>query len=233
MLYKYRKIIIVATLLIALGIGWSVYYSLFVFHISSTTPNTGSVSRYAPVLRIHFNKELVDEKIEITGDVVKSSEVQSKDKTLVVYLNTLDAKKDTKYEFTISSISSTDGDVMKRKVVSFHTKNIPFSELSTEDQKIVLDTQQAEKAKLYSDVIFEYLPHSTLSYSIDARKPVSDVPNVQVTITATLSASDVRIDRNGAVEKAYSEARAYLSSLKGVTLSNYDIQYSVDEPSLY
>ena len=233
MLYKYRKFIIAGLILIILGIAWAVYYSLFVFHISSTNPDSGSVSRYAPVLRLHFNKELADEKIEVTGDIVKSIEVKAKDKTIVVYLNNLDVTKDADYTFTINSVSSTSGDVLKNKVVSFHTKNIPFSELSAEDQKIVLDAQQNKKASLYSDVIFESLPYSTLTYSIDAREPISDVPGVKVIITATLSAADVRTDRTGAIERAYAEARAYLSSLKGVSLPNYDIQYEVTEPSLY
>ena len=55
MLYKYRKFIVVGLILVVLGIAWAVYYSLFIFHITSTTPNSGSVSRYAPVLRVHFN----------------------------------------------------------------------------------------------------------------------------------------------------------------------------------
>jgi len=233
MLYKYRKFIVIAAALILISIAWFIYYSVFVFHISSTTPNTGSVSRYAPVIRIHFNKELADEKVEVTGSVVKSSEVQPQNKTLVVYLNELDLEKDARYEFTITSVSSSSGDVIENKVTSFNTKDIPYSELSNEDQKIILDTQQSKKSDLYTDVIFKYLPYSTLSYSIDAHEPVSDVPNVKVIITATLSAADVRIDRNGAVEKAYQEARTYLSSLKDVSLQNYDIQYEVNEPSLY
>ena len=233
MLYKYRKFIVVGLILVVLGIAWAVYYSLFIFHITSTTPNSGSVSRYAPVLRVHFNKELTDEKVEITGDIVKSIEVKPEDKTIIVYLNDLNATKDADYRFTITSVSSKSGDMLKNKVVSFHTKNIPFSELSSEDQKIVLDAQQDKKASLYSDVIFESLPYSTLTYSIDAREPVSDVPGVKVIITATLSAADVRTDRAGAIERAYTEARAYLSSLKGVSLPNYDVQYEVTEPSLY
>jgi len=233
MLYKYRKFIVIAAALILISIAWFIYYSVFVFHISSTTPNTGSVSRYAPVIRIHFNKELADEKVEVTGSVVKSSEVQPQNKTLVVYLNELDLEKDARYEFTITSVSSSSGDVIKNKVTSFNTKDIPYSELSNEDQKIILDTQQSKKSDLYTDVIFKYLPYSTLSYSIDAHEPVSDVPNVKIIITATLSAADVRINRNGAVEKAYQEARTYLSSLKDVSLQNYDVQYEVNEPSLY
>lgn len=233
MLYKYRKFIVIAAALILISVAWFIYYSVFVFHISSTAPNTGSVSRYAPVIRIHFNKELADEKVEVTGSVVKSSEVQPQNKTLVVYLNELDLEKDARYEFTITSVSSSSGDVIKNKVTSFNTKDIPYSELSNEDQKIILDTQQSKKSDLYTDVIFKYLPYSTLSYSIDAHEPVSDVPNVKVIITATLSAADVRINRNGAVEKAYQEARTYLSSLKDVSLQNYDVQYEVNEPSLY
>lgn len=233
MLYKYRKFIVIAAALILISVAWFIYYSVFVFHISSTIPNTGSVSRYAPVIRIHFNKELADEKVEVTGSIVKSSEVQPQNKTLVVYLNELDLEKDARYEFTITSVSSSSGDVIKNKVTSFNTKDIPYSELSNEDQKIILDTQQSKKSDLYTDVIFKYLPYSTLGYSIDAREPVSDVPNVKIIITATLSAADVRIDRNGAVEKAYQEARTYLSSLKDVSLQNYDIQYEVNEPSLY
>ena len=233
MLYKYRKFIIAALILIVLSVAWVVYYSLFVFHISSTTPDSGSVSRYSPVLRLHFNKELSDEKVEIKGDIVKSSEVKADDKTIVVYLNDLNTTKDADYSFTVTSVSSKSGDVLKNAVVKFHTKNIPFGDLSEEDQKIVLDAQQRKKASLYSDVIFESLPHSTLTYSIDAREPVSDVPGVKVIITATLSAADVRTDRAGAIERAYTEARAYLSSLKGVSLPSYDVQYEVTEPSLY
>lgn len=233
MLYKYRKFIIVAVMLILISIAWAIYYSVFIFHVSSTTPNVDSVSRYAPVLRIHFNKELADEKVKVTGDIVKSSEVQPKDKTLVVYLNALNLTKNSGYSFTITSISSNDGSVIKDKVISFQTKDIPFGDLSSEDQKVVLDAQQAQKSSLYSDVIFEYLPYSTLSYSIEAREPTSDVPNVKIFITATLSAADVRIDRNGTIQKAYEDARTYLSSLKGVSLQDYDIQYKVIEPSLY
>jgi len=233
MLHKYRKIIIVAVLLIVISIAWVIYYSIFVFHISSITPDTGSVSRYAPVLRVHFNKELADGKVEVSGDIVKSSEVQAGNKTLVVYLKELDLKKDANYHFTISSITSKSGDVIKNKNITFHTKDIAFGKISQEDQKIILDAQQAAKPKLYSDVIFEYLPYSTLTYSIEAHEPVSDVPNVKVIITATLSAADVRIDRNSAVQKAYNDAKTYLSSLKGISLPNYDIQYEVVEPSLY
>lgn len=233
MLHKYRKFIIIAAILVFISIAWGVYYSVFVFHISSTTPNTSSVSRYAPVIRIHFNKELADQEVEVSGDVVKSSEVQSGNKTLVVYLNELDVEKNTDYNFTITSISSKSGDVIKNETLSFTTSDIPFSELSEEDQKVVLDTQQTKKSDLYSDVIFQYLPYSTLAYSIEAQEPVSDVPNVKVIITATLSAADIRIDRNGIIEKSYSDARAYLASLKDVSLPNYDIQYEVIEPSLY
>lgn len=231
-LAKYKRpIIIGGGILVVLIVGWVIYYNVFFFHITSISPNPDKVSYLSPRLVVDFNKELVNNTVQVSSkDITVNSTVQGKQ--LIINLPD-NLKGDQTYTITVDSISSKNGDTIKNHSILLKTV-LNSDSLTDADKKIILDKQQAAKSPIINDPIFSYLPYSTLDYSIDGALTNGDNIDkaITLTITITLSAADAKIDSAAATEQYHQEALSYLNSLKGVDINKYNVFVDVINPTL-
>lgn len=203
------------------------YYQIFVFHITGTNPDTKRVSNISPFIDIHFNKPLDGENIEIDvteGPITGFSVVNGK--TLRVGLGPMDVKQE--YMIEISKVRARNGDELLNKTIRFTTRDIPFDKLPKGQKTEILKAQDSPNGAK-ADPILSYLPYDGLNYRLEA---VFDNDNLTVDAELILSAADVRIDRNSAIEKYKTQVRDYITSI-GLKPDSYNIQYKVTEPSIY
>ncbi len=221
-----RALIIVIGVLIIPFIGL-LYYQFFVFHITGTNPGTRQVSNISPFIDINFNKALDEDNIEvnvveapITGyDVVN-------EKTLRIGLGPMDARQE--YTIEISKIHSKKGEELVNKTVRFTAKQIPFEKLPKSQKEAILKAQDSSNGSK-ADPILTHLPYDGLNYKLEAL-----YENDSLTIHAELilTAADIRIDREGAIEQYKTQVKDYIASI-GFRPDDYNIQYEVTEPGIY
>jgi len=231
-LIKYKKPLIIFVLLIAtLGVGWAIYYNVILFHVTSIAPNPKSASYLSPRLIVNFNKDISSDNLKVTGKDITVTATADKKRVLIMLPETLEADKT--YSITLTSVDSTSGDTIRDKVIEFTTV-LGRDSLTDEDYKIILDRQEAGKSEIVNDPIFAHVPYSTLNYEIEGVINNADTEFEKITlqITLELSAADVRIDRNAAIEQYRAEAMAYLSSLEGINIADYNVEVTVSEPTL-
>jgi hypothetical protein len=231
-LTKYKRLLIIGGGVISiLLIGWSVYYTMFFFHITNVSPNPNNISYLSPRLVVEFNKDLVADSAKVSStDAAISSSVSGKQ--LIINLPA-DLEGNKTYVITINAIASKNGDVIKDHSISLKTV-LNSNSLSDADKKTILDKQQASKTSTINDPIFSHLPHSTLDYSMSGSftNDVGGNHAISIDIEITLSAADAKIDSQGAVERYHQEALDYLRSLKDIDSNNYDIFVNVINPTL-
>lgn len=80
------------------------------------------------------------------------------------------------------------------------------------------------------DPIFQYLPHSTLDYSVTYD---SEAERKTLVIDIKTSAGDERVDPKAAIEAYQNEARQWLDSLEGINAKDYVIHWTYSRSSLY
>jgi hypothetical protein len=226
-----RAIFIGIITLTVIIIGAILFYTFFVFHITSITPDPRGASYLTPRLVVQLNKNIKKDSIKVVSKSGLNLETEVKDSTLTINILT-SMKVNERYTITIESLSSESGDEIKNHDITLvTTKN---GALNEEDEKIVLDRQQANKPDFFKDPILKYLPHSTLDYSIISKIYYVGTKDqkISIIITLELSAADVRTNRDAAIQQYKQEAMNYLSSLEGVDLSKYEIEVKVDASSL-
>ena len=71
-------------------------------------------------------------------------------------------------------------------------------------------------------------------FSIDSEisNADTDAESITLVVTINLSAADVRIDRSGAVNLYQKEATDYLASFPDININNYNVQFSIIDPTL-
>src|ERR1700722_17293767 len=86
-LYKYRKPIIIAAVVVIFLFCVFQVYSTLTFHETSTDPGVNNVATLSPFFKINFNKSLSSKNIKISykGGAGDTYKVQGK--TLTIYLN--------------------------------------------------------------------------------------------------------------------------------------------------
>lgn len=203
------------------------YYTLFTFHVTGTTPDTKKFSHLSPFIDIHFNKELDENDLDLSVDQspITGHSVVDK-KTLRIGLDTLEL--DQEYTIQIYRITAKDGKVITNKFLRFNTKDIPFDKLSKSQSEQILkaqDTPNGPKA----DPILSFLPYSDLHFNLE---PIVNSETVEIKAELLLSNADVKTDRTSAIEQYKKEVDDYLNSTK-LDISKYNLQYVIIEPSIY
>ncbi len=226
-IFHYKKIIIAALVLGGLAlVAWVIIYSVFIFHITATSPSLGAVSDISPYIKVTFNKPLDASSVRLSSDAVSVSSSVSGNVLTINFLNNMVAGQ--AYTVSIDSIASTSKDVMTGYKLQFTPSNDPS--LITPDQgAAILNQQENNKSPVLSDPIFQYVPYSTLDYSLNG--VINSDNSITITIKIQLSAADVSSGQDAAVAQYKQEAMNYLNSLKGINLSNYKIETTVTSPS--
>lgn len=223
-IYKHKKKIAVIGGIITIAIiVWSVVYTVVIFHVTSIEPGQKYVSYLTPQLIVSFNKDVSDQDLVVSSSLDSiSTKVEGKTLTIDIFS---DMEPDNTYTFTIGSIHSKAGDVIKNYTITLNVNNKDDT-LSDEANRIILERMELNKSPVLSDPVFNYLPHGTLDYSIDAEISDADTDSEKVTIIITLMLSDLdeRTGRDAAIEKYKNSAMEYLRSLEGVDLNKYEIK---------
>lgn len=227
----FRLILLLGSFLFIGVVAWVLIYTFVIFHVTAVEPSGSKVSIYQPRFTITFNKDLSSDGLSVKIDNLQY-ETSIKDNVLTIDVYTY-MEADTPYTFTIESVHSKSGDILRNYKINFTASN-DNSLISEEANKIILDRQD-NKAGLLSDPIYSHIPHSTLDYTINARGGTdsSDDDNkTTIIITINLSAADVKSGRDAAVELYKQDAMEYLQSLSDIDLSSYIIEVNVIEPTL-
>lgn len=221
-----KTIILVVGILFAIIAGWLLYSSM-TFRITGTTPSLNRVSNISPFIDVHFSKEITLDNADIDSDELGITGFDKVDeKTIRVYFG--DITVGTRYTVTINHVESTDGKLIEQKNLSFTAKDIPFEKLSAAQRQAILDYQDKTN-NIKSDPVLSYVPYGGLHFQLDAN---SDSGLLTLVAELRLSAADVKIDREKAIETYKKEVLDYLSG-NGIDPSKYQIEYKIAEPSIY
>lgn len=233
-----KKIAVVLVPIIVIGIGFLVYRELFTFYLKNTSPKTSAVSVNSPYLKLNFNKHLEKEGNELTLDNANGQphhiNLVVDNKTLTVYLPS-DLVEGNEYILKINHVAATEGKTYSGEL-RFTPQDIPYEKLDKAQQEEILRLQDERSESDANDPIMNHLPHSTLNYNLSLYVSDglgSDVPAERIVLNAEilLTAADVRIDREGAIEQAKQDINSYITSL-GLDPASYQIEYSITEPIL-
>lgn len=220
-----KKVAFIFVVLVVCLIGIFIYTSTTAFKVVSVSPNTQSISYLTPQFIVNFNRDIDSNSVSISSNNISVSQKVT-GKELRIFLGS-SLVPNASYSIVISSVSSVDHAVIKDYVLSF-TAASETDSLSPEDQKLILDTQQAHKDTALKDKIFGYLPYYKDTYYL-AAVIGSDGQTITISATIFLSRSDMS-NKDGAINTAKKSIQGYLSTLSGIDISKYAITYSIQEP---
>lgn len=232
MYQKHKRLIILGGLALVVAlVAWGIIYNVVLFHVTSVSPNPNNASYLSPRLVVTFNKDLAADGVAVTLDNNALKTAVDRNKLTITLPGNFEGNKT--YNIDINSVNSRAGDVIKDHIIQMHTV-LSSDSLTAEDQQLILDQQEANKSPVINDPIFNYLPHSTLDYSMDAviNNADTSLQSLTIEIKLLLTAADVKIDRNAAIAQYKQEAMDYLSSLKGIDISKYNVEVTVNDPTL-
>lgn len=220
-----KNIILLLVLLFTTLIGLFVYRSM-TFRLVGVEPNTNHVSVISPFIDISFNKPLKKDSIEPKSNTTTLAGFDIVDKkTIRVFFD--DLQLDSNNTITIELVESEGGKQLHNLSFNFTAKDISFENLSKAQQEAILKQQDTPNTKR-DDPVLAYVPYGGLNFELNAV-----VQDEQLILQAKLllSAADVRIDANSAIERYKQEVRDYITS-KGLNPDSYTIDYQVVQPTL-
>lgn len=160
-----KPLIILACFLIVGAVGFMAYRASQ-FHIVKTDPDTANMPAVAPYLRVYFNDKINASSFEYTDDptnIISSVDTGEKD---ITFHFTKNLTKDIQYVITIDQIKNIDGEAIIDKQITFVPKDIPFTGLSEQQQKTLVNRQDE---RLYELNSINYTNFGTLlDYGITA-----------------------------------------------------------------
>lgn len=221
-------------ILTAIGIivvGMFVYRQFFTLYIWSTNPNLSSVSYQTPFIELHFNKSIAEKslKLDDPSSIIDSSKTKFSNKSVRFYTKVEEFEVDERESFRIS-LTSTDGYSLSNKEVSFIIKDISFDQLPEDQQKVIKELEN-QKPDYYVDPIFNYIPYSTLEYSIQPNfiETADSKDTQQNALALDVTVYIPEAERSNETEKIklyLSQAKKYISS-KGLNPDDYLINLIV------
>lgn len=228
---KIRKIFLLASLAILIAIGFFVYYHFFTFHVTRTNPTARNIATLSPFLEIYFNKDVDNiSSVSSTPDgLIDSYEII--DNKIFIKLNGM---APIESQIVISSINSQDGYNINDYTLLFTPEETLADDLP-QDQLDYIIEQQDRFAPLKADPVLEFIPYSSIGYSIEPeivgmREDGSNI--IDINITINLSGADMRINPDQATIDYYNDAIDYLTS-NGINIDDYTINQEIIEASLY
>lgn len=235
---RYKQLIVLAAVILMAFVGWFIYREFFTFYLKGTWPDSARVSYAYPYISLDFNKALSKEGYEAilynSEDKIEYTRQEINDKSLIIYLPGDKSVGDT-FRVAVDKLSSSDGRTLSIQL-EFTLQDISFDRLSEHDQEEILRIQDIRDEAQPNDPIMNSVPHSELNYNLTiellpVRGGEESTGGVLLHGEILLSAADVRIDRDGAIEQAKQDIHSYISSL-GLDPVSYQIEYSVTEPVL-
>lgn len=221
-----KRIIISSVALLFIAAAGIIVYRSITFRLVGAEPDTDKVSVISPFIDIYFNKPIKKDSVEPKSETTLLAGFDVIDqKTIRVFFDNLELDSDN--TITIESVESTNGKRLHNISLRFKAKDIPFEHLSKKQQDAILKQQDTPNTKR-DDPILAYVPYGGLHFELSAL-----VQDEELTLQAKLllTAADVRIDPNAAVERYKQEVRDYITS-NSLNPDSYKIDYQVIQPSL-
>lgn len=130
---------VIGSLVLLLIVG-NFVYNLLVFRISGTNPSLSSVSTYTSTVQVNFNHTLRKSSVKISdfGGILSGSIVSNKTLSLKIGQS---LKVGQTYTIIIDRAEDTGGKVIINKPITFVVKDIPYDELSKEEQQSLIQNQ--------------------------------------------------------------------------------------------
>lgn len=230
---RYKTLLTLLGVIAVIGlVAWLVFSLFLSFTVTSTTPSLRAVSYQQPQIVVNFNKAIDESSLSIESESLKvAPEVVGPSIRFNIF-SELDP--DNEYTILIKEVRSKDGMSLKNYSLQF-TPELNDSSLTDRDNALILARQNANKDPILSDRILDITPYSTLQYNIRSYIDTdrSGESHITLEIEILLSAADVRINRQAAIDAAKQQALAYLAGLEGVNINDYTLIYTLREPSLY
>jgi len=183
---------------------------------------------------LFFNKELDPKSINIDDDeqlfYLEKNKIDKS--SVMLYTNTPNLNIGQKKSFTLSA-KSIDGYTLK-ETLRFSINDIPFEKLP-DDQKKLIKKLEGEKPSYYKDPIMQYIPYSTLEYSIEPNFTPSiydtdedkEVYILTIDIKVYLSAVDIDEGEDVVSQRYLKQAKNYIRS-KGLNPDKYEINFYIE-----
>jgi hypothetical protein len=227
--FPLKKIIVPLVLIAAVIVSLLIVRSMQ-FRLVSTDPSTSAVSNISPFIKINFSKTLDAKGVTITPDNMLIDSYSVDNKTITVNLKAMYIGKT--YTINLGQVRSQEGKVLSNLSVRFTAKDISFKELSKDQQQAILKRQDAAP-KASNDPIFQYVPYSTLSYTINAYVGATSQTNpsgVYLKADILISNAELSGDLQGTINQYEQAVRDYIQS-KGLDPAAYVIDYNVVTPT--
>jgi hypothetical protein len=134
-----KRLGLLLVLLMLLVAGYQIYLGVH-FRIVSTSPKICDMYIYSPFLKVNFNRQLTAKSLSVSSKptIIKSYSVSGK--VLTINLN-YPLNSSGSYAITLNSVSDTKGKTIGAKTFTFKPKYVPYSALSTDQQKTMLQNQ--------------------------------------------------------------------------------------------
>lgn len=228
---RQKRIIILVVVVVVLFLGFGLVRNMR-FRVLSTTPKLkGAVATDLKTFVIVFNRELapnVDYKQKLTDPENHVKEIEAEAKRLVLYTNS--AQDEKNYKFELNDITAADGSVIRSIQFNYTAKYIPFEKLPKDQQQLIEEQNLRPRA---DNPILNYLPHGGLHFNLDAvfsevNEESGELGAVTLVAQLYLSNSDVKINREAAIEKYKKEVLDYIVSI-GFDPNNFAIRYEINE----
>ena len=223
-----KKLVFFLIIFIFIGGGLFWLYKVEQFNVAGTNPTLNNISSITPFLKVNFNETVATKSISISGSggIVKS--YNAKGDTVTVLLQNM--QKGTSYTITIHSTKSTWGGTVQNKILTLKTNNVAYAyELPKDQQKFLLNKQQAARPADISDPILAHLPYTTVDYNLSALITTNTNNQPQLVIQAQLTIFPGNLVNGSEADTIASHKQEVVSYIKSLKLNpaNYNIQYQV------
>lgn len=231
--YSITKVIAIALFVFISVTGFVLYKHFFTLYITSSNPSFSNVSYQTPAITLYFNKEIDSESvgIEDTEQLFYLEENKIDKSSITLYTNTINLKAGQKKSFALTA-KSVDGHEIN-EVIQLTIKDISFEKLPDDQKKLIKDIED-RKPDYYKDPIMQYIPYSTLEYSIDPNFTTIDSADESketdvLVLDIKVYLSDVDIDEGEDIvsQRYLEQAKNYIRS-KGLDPEKYSINFSIE-----
>ena len=222
-LSRYKIIIWIIIIILALATAGFIYYRVAVFQVTSTNPANGTnFSAGSITVTMNFNKDLQtnnpNQKVNASANIIKNTQIEGNK----LIINLINLQINTNYQIELQNMTSTDNQVISSFVYKFKNNYVHYDQLSNDLKK---QFQQSTDKGNTEDPALKATPHTTSTYSITTE--ILSQPNAKgKTINLTIALLVPNYEQNNTTKlKDYkTQALDYLKS-KGVDPNNYVIKY--------
>ena len=221
-----RKILPLAICLAILIIVFALWQSM-TFRMTNTWPSLSKVPSHIPYIDLRFNKNLAGASVSASPNVMKSYKLNGD----YIRVNLRVMQPGESYKLFLSNIRSAGGKTIVSKNLSFVAQDIPFENLSADEQKAIVNSQDPNDASFVTnDPLLAHLPYGGIGWEMEGIISSSGGKSVlTVRITVTFSNADYKLStaqKQTLIKQRENEALSYIKSL-GLNPAKYKIKYIV------